>query len=189
MIQIRPARPPDAVAIAAVHVAVWRSAYANILPADYLSQLSVSRHAAHYVGAIRATGGVIVATASGEDVPPGSGPRIVGFATVGRGRRFAEPLADGEIETLYVLEDWRERGIGRDLVRAAGTHLRDLGCQSAFLWVLRDNPSRWFYQRLGGKVAMDAEIRIGGKAVIQTAYIWNPIDKLLAETESRSGEA
>ena len=36
---------------------------------------------------------------------------------------------------------------------------------------------------------MDAEIRIGGKAVIQTAYIWNPIDKLLAETESRSGEA
>ena len=64
-----------------------------------------------------------------------------------RGSR-RQTLAEGEVETLYVLDDWRERGVGRRLMRAAAGHLVDIGCRSAFLWVLRDNPSRWFYQRL-----------------------------------------
>ena len=66
-------------------------------------------------------------------------------------------LAEGEVETLYVLDDWRERGVGRRLMRAAAAHLVDIGCQSAFLWVLRDNPSRWFYQRLGGRPVAEAD--------------------------------
>jgi NAD(P)-dependent dehydrogenase (short-subunit alcohol dehydrogenase family) len=37
MIAIRRARPADAAAIGAVHVATWRSAYAGVLPDDYLA--------------------------------------------------------------------------------------------------------------------------------------------------------
>ncbi|MBV9785789.1 MAG: GNAT family N-acetyltransferase, partial [Acidisphaera sp.] len=40
MIAIRRARPADAAAIAAVHVAAWRSAYPGILPDTYLARLS-----------------------------------------------------------------------------------------------------------------------------------------------------
>lgn len=186
MIRIRKARPADAIAIAAVHVATWRTTYPGILPENYLSRLSVSRQAAYYDGAIRSGTGVLVATASGEDVPSGSGSRIIGFSTAGRARSSGRNLAEGEIETLYVLDDYRDLGVGRGLLHAAGEHLRDLGCRSAYLWVLRDNPSRWFYQRLGGRPAMEEDILFAGQAVIQTAFVWDPIDRLLASSPLKS---
>ena len=192
MIDIRRARPADAMAIAAVHVAAWRSAYPGILPDTYLANLSVSRQAADDDAAIRSATGVFVAAASGVDVPAapgartgsGSLTRIIGFGTAGRARPSGEiggrRLGEGEIETLYVLDDWREHGIGRRLMRASAAHLAESGCRSVFLWVLRDNPSRWFYQHLGGKPAAEAAIQFAGRQVIQTAFVWDPIERLLA---------
>ncbi len=189
MITIRRARPADAAAIAAVHVAAWRSAYPGILPEEYLSRLSVTRQAIHYDRTIRSGTGVHVATVSGVDLGmPGGGPRVVGFVTGGPARDPSphgintRGLGDGEIETLYVLDDWRERGLGRRLMRAAAAHLASAGCASAFLWVLRQNPSRWFYLRLGGKPVAEATIQVGGVPVVQTAYSWSPIERLVEAT-------
>ncbi len=185
MITIRPARAADAAAIGAVHVAAWRSAYPGILPEAYLARLSVKRQAANYEMAIRSGQPVYVAVASGVDSIRAAGPLVVGFATGGKARgEMAARLADGEIETLYVLDDWRERGVGRRLMRAAAESLAGMGCGSALVWVLRDNPSKWFYARLGGKQAAEATVRVGGTAVVQTAYVWSPIDKLAAATSS-----
>src|SRR5690242_8266870 len=120
MICIRRARPDDAVAIGAVHVATWRSAYAGILPDRYLSGLCCRRLAACYERAIidRAGGhAVFVACASGPDAPvdaPGEGATVVGFASGGRARRAG--LGQGEVETLYLLDDYRDRGVGRRLM-------------------------------------------------------------------------
>lgn len=190
MIGIRRARLADAAAIGDVHVAAWHSAYPGILPESYLAGLSSVRQAAHYDAAIRSRkGSVHVATASGIDVPAGSAPRIVGFSTAGLGRWFdrsGQALADGEIETLYVLDDWRDRGLGRRLLRAAANSLAEAGCRSVFLWVLRDNPSRWFYQRLGGQPAAETVIRVGGDPIVQTAFVWDPIERLL-EQSARAG--
>ncbi len=166
---VRRARHADAPAIGAVHVAAWRSAYPGILPEGYLAGLSATRQAAFYDRAIPG-GGVLVAAR-----PEGT-PRVVGFATVGRSRTPA--LADGEVETLYVLDDWRERGLGRRLLAAAGTALAGLGCHSVFLWVLRDNPSRWFYERLGGRAAMQASVAVAGTEVPQVAYVWDSVERL-----------
>ncbi|MBV8093155.1 MAG: GNAT family N-acetyltransferase [Acetobacteraceae bacterium] len=182
MMSIRRARLGDAVAIAAVHVSTWRSTYAGILPGAYLAGLSVSRQAAYYDAAIRSPAGVFVAVASGTDLPAGAGPRIVGFATAGRARvteLCGRRLAEGEVETLYLLDDFRERGLGRRLLRAAAAHLSETGCRSAFLWVLRDNPSRWFYQHLGGRPVAEAVIQVGGQPVVQMAVVWDPIERLL----------
>ncbi len=178
MITVRRGRPADAPAIGAVHVAAWRSAYPGILPDSYLAGLSVTRNAAIYDRAIHAGAGVYVAAASGLDVPGGAAPRIIGFTTVGTGRGVA--VAEGEIETLYVLDDWRERGLGRRLLRAGAAHLAGTGCRSAFLWVLEDNPSRFFYQHLGGKPVMSGPTQVAGRPIRQTAYVWDPIEKLLA---------
>ena len=189
MITVRLARPSDAVAIGAVHVATWRSTYPGILPDGFLSRLSVSRQAAHYEHAIRSGTGVHVAVASDAGVPPGGNPRIIGFATDGRARRCMTSgckLGEGEIETLYVLDDWRDRGIGRCLMREAAGHLAQAGCQSVYLWVLTENSSRWFYQRLGGRVAATGTTRVAGQDVAQTAYVWDPIEKLIEATAHAS---
>jgi GNAT superfamily N-acetyltransferase len=189
VISLRKARVADAIAIGAVHVAAWRSTYPGILPDAYLAKMSVSRQAAYYDAAIRGGTGVTVATASGADVPMGSGPRIIGFTTAGRARGadFAgKRLAEGEVETLYVLDDWRERGVGRRLMRASGSHLVDIGCKSAFLWVLRDNPNRWFYQHLGGRPVAEQTVQIAGQMVAQTAFVWNPIELLLTASSQAS---
>jgi ribosomal protein S18 acetylase RimI-like enzyme len=189
MISIRKARPADAIAIGAVHVAAWRSTYPGILPDKFLARMSVSRQAAHYDAAIRSGVGVLVATASGPDVPMGSGPRIVGFTTAGRARTGdmgGRRLGEGEVETLYVLDDWRDRGVGRRLMRGAAAHLVEAGCKSAFLWVLRDNPSRWFYERLGGRAVAEASVHVAGQQVIQVAFVWDPIEKLLAPSPQAS---
>ena len=198
MIAIRRARPADAVAIATVHVAAWRSTYPGILPDTYLARLSVTRQAAYYEAAIHGGTGVFVAIASGPDLPAGSnqgpgaagGARIVGFGTAGRARPSSDiggrRLGEGEIETLYVLDDFRERGVGRRLMRVSAAYLAESGCHSVFLWVLRDNPSRWFYQRLGGKPAAEAATQFAGRQVIQTAFVWDPIERLLAASPQES---
>ena len=182
MITIRRARLSDAGAIGAVHVAAWRSAYPGILPDEYLARLSAPRQAAYYDSAVRSGVGVHVASASGADLGMlGGAARVVGFVTGSPARdgRWTEQLAEGEIETLYVLDDWRERGVGRRLMRAAAANLAACGCRSAFVWVLRANPSRWFYERLGGRAAAEATIHVAGVPVVQTGYVWSPIEKLV----------
>jgi ribosomal protein S18 acetylase RimI-like enzyme len=174
MITVRRARLSDAAAIGAVHVAAWRSTYPGILPEKYLAGLSATRHARQYEAAISSGATVLVAA------PDTGTPRIVGFATVGAAR--TEGLGDGEIETLYVLDDFRDQGLGRRLIRAAATRLASGGCRSAFLWVLRENPSRFFYQHIGGQPVAQGQTRVAGMVLPQIAYGWDPIDRLLASS-------
>ena len=167
-ITIRRAVPRDARDIGRVHVAGWRSAYAGILPDHSLTRLSSAQHAAQYEQDIRAGRAVFVAADNDQ---------AVGFTTVGRPRTAG--LADGEIETLYVLDDWRDQGLGRRLMQAGAGHLVAQGCGSLFLWVLQDNPSRWFYEHLGGRAARVGTTPVGGVAVAQVAYVWADIGLLL----------
>lgn len=178
MTVIRPARLSDGAAIAAVHVAAWRSAYAGLLPDWTLTDLSQKRQEGYYAHVIRSGGIVHVAEPPFDD---SEDPSVIGFVTASPATRTA--IADGEIETLYVLDDWREQGIGRDLIRAAARDLAAAGCRSAFVWVLSQNPSRWFYERLGGLRSVEGSVRVGGQSQPQTAFVWDPIERLTAQTE------
>jgi ribosomal protein S18 acetylase RimI-like enzyme len=186
MIAVRRARPDDAPGIAAVHVAAWRSAYAGLLDDGYLAGLSEARLANFYRRAIldRQQGhAVFVATAGGMDQPadrPGPEPVVIGFSSGGRARRRG--LAEGEVETLYLFDDYRERGVGRRLMRAMAAHLRAIGCNSALVWVLAGNASRHFYRHLGGRLSMVEAIRVAGQPIEQTAFVWDPIEMLISAT-------
>jgi GNAT superfamily N-acetyltransferase len=165
---VRHAQPADAPSIAATHVSSWRSTYAGVLPDAYLAKLSVARQAHVYDRSIRMGTGVMVAIVD---------KRIVGFTTA----RLTRPieLGDGEIETLYVLDDYKDRGVGRQLLKNAASHLATQGCTAVYAWVLQANPATYFYERLGGKRAATSLTNVGGTAIPQTAYTWNPIAKLL----------
>ncbi|HWL81581.1 MAG TPA: GNAT family N-acetyltransferase [Roseomonas sp.] len=181
MICIRRAQPADATAIAAVHIASWRSTYPGLLPDAYLAGLSLPRIAGgYYRSLVERQNGEALFVAVVPPQLPEEVPQVVGFTSCRRARRRG--LAEGEIETLYVLDDWREQGLGRRLMRAAAAHLAAIGCGSVMLWVLSQNPSRWFYQRLGGQLVATEAIHVGGRPVDQTAMLWKPIERLLTAT-------
>jgi hypothetical protein len=172
VIAIRRARARDAPGIAAVHVATWRSAYAGLLPDEFLEGLSAIRLAGQYDRSIRMGLGMHVAIdANGAD------PVLVGFTSARRSN--SDRLGEGEVETLYVLDDWQNQGIGGTLLRASGKFLAALGCRSAYAWVLRENPAGFFYQRLGGKCIATSVTHVGGQPIPQVAYSWDPIETLL----------
>ena len=175
MIQVRRARPEDAAAIGAIHRIAWQDSYAGILSTPYLAGLDQRRLAGGYLRAM-------IARRGGEALFVACAPegRPVGFAAAARARRAG--IADGEVETLYLLPDWRDQGIGRRLMRASAAHLSAIGCASAMLWVLSANGAGWFYRRLGGRPVGRETIGVGGRTVEQTAVLWNPITLLMDAT-------
>ena len=113
---------------------------------------------------------------------------VLGFGSCGpnRGDRFFA----GEIFTLYVGLDWQNLGIGRRLVIALFRRLVAAGRPSAIVWVLRDNPSRFFYERLGGRQVSHRSLPVGGAMIEAVAYGWRDLPRFLAamSTEDRGSE-
>jgi hypothetical protein len=62
------------------------------------------------------------------------------------------------------------------------------GRPSAILWVLRDNPSRFFYERLGARQVRHRTLAVGGGAVEAVAYGWRDLPGYLAAVPSEDRE-
>jgi ribosomal protein S18 acetylase RimI-like enzyme len=187
MIDVVAASEFDAAGIAHVYVDAWRHAYAGILPEKALLGMTYARSTREWSWIIR----------NRTDVQPvivarGANGIVLGMASVGLSRAIDRPqigyFADsqfdapiGEVQTLYVHPDWQDRGIGRGLLAAGFEALARRDCVGAFLWVLRDNPSRFFYERVGGERIAERGQKLWGAPVPQLAYGW----KELAATAQR----
>ncbi len=175
MTEIREARAADAAAIARIYVETWRSAYPGMLPDRVLIGLSVARQWAawrHVIAAQRGPEAVLVA----DSGAPG-GP--VGFASCGRSRSGLRGYG-GEIFTLYLTPDHQGRGLGRALLRGCFDHLLAHRLGSALVWVLVDNPSRFFYEALGGRRLATKREPLWGARPPQLAYGWPDLAHVLA---------
>lgn len=167
---IRAARPGDALRIARLDVETWRAAYANILANQFLVGLSTQRREVGWAAVIeREPRDVRVAVDKDGN--------ILGFGSCGR-CRAGMPYA-GEVFTLYVAPDWQNQGLGRALLLALFERLRGQGCDSVIIWVLRDNPARFFYQRLGGREVQHKTFTVGGKRIAAAGYAWRDLPRYL----------
>jgi hypothetical protein len=54
--------------------------------------------------------------------------------------------------------------------------------------VLRDNPSRFFYERLGARQVSRRPLAVGGAAIEAIAYGWDDLPGFLAEVSSEDRE-
>ena len=179
-ITIRSARPSDARGIARLDVETWRTTYAGVLSTSYLVGLSERRREAGWRGVImREPRDVRVAV-------DGTGA-IRGFGSCGLNR--GERSFTGEVFTLYVDPDWQNRGIGRRLLIALFRRLVATGRGSAILWVLRDNPARFFYERLGAQQVSRRSLAVGGSNIEATAYGWRDLRGFLAAVSSEDRES
>jgi ribosomal protein S18 acetylase RimI-like enzyme len=178
-ITIRAARPGDARRIARLDVETWRAAYAGILATPFLVGLSAQR---------REVGWATVIEREPRDVRVAvdADGNILGFGSCGRNRNGAEYA--GEVFTLYVAPDWQNQGIGRALLLVLFERLVAQGCASAIIWVLRDNPGRFFYRRLGGSEIHRKHFVVGGKRIEAAGYAWRDLPRFLeaaAEVDRR----
>lgn len=175
MIRIRQAEQDDAQGIAEVHVASWRATYQGIVPDEYLARLSAEQRTRYWTETL-AEGTEIIYVAV---VEAGESEHIVGFASGGGQRDGDVSTYDGELYAVYSLREYHGQGIGQRLVRTVAEQLAQAGFNSMLVWVLADNPSRGFYERLGGQFVREKAIDIGGTTLTEAAYGWPDIRVLL----------
>ncbi len=164
---VREARIEDAADIARIHVESWKSTYPGILPDDVLLRLKNSRYEVRWwesvLGQVNSRRRVFVAEIAGEGV--------VGFASGGKSRD-SDLSVDGEIYALYLLDHAQGQGLGKALLARLGEALHSEYGPRVGLWVVRENPARFFYEAMGGKRAAVKSDSVGGKPVAQIAYRW-----------------
>ena len=165
---VRPAVWDDVEGMARVSVDTWRLTYKDILPKAYLERLRLVRQENQRSRMMHAPGVyhfVAIEPAAGE---------VVGYVSCGPTRNGGS--APGEIYELYVQNGYQGRGLGRRLFRAAMDRLARDGHERMVVWVLDENPNFAFYPRVGGWLHARKTIRVGGRAVNETAYLW-PLDR------------
>lgn len=178
-ITIRTARPEDAPGIAGLDIETWRTTYAGVLSSSYLVGLSERRREIGWRS-------VILREPRDVRVAVDAGGTIRGFGSCGSNR--GDRLFTGEVFTLYVAPDWQNRGIGRRLLIALFRRLVAAGRHSAIIWVLRENPGRFFYERLGGHQVSRKVLAVGGTAIEAFAYGWRDLPGFLAAVSSEDRE-
>lgn len=170
MITIRKAVVEDAPAIATVHVAAWRQTYRGIVSDEFLGDLSIQRRTQQWENSLSDEASTyhraFVAKMDGQ---------VVGFSNYGLPQEKKSGF-DGELFAIYILQSVHKLGIGTLLVEAVVRGMRDLGYESMMVWVLRDNPARGFYERLGGVYLYEKPIDIGGLQLMEAAYGWRDLE-------------
>ena len=151
---VRIAVTTDSPSIARVRIDSWRTAYKGIIAEDYLARISYVDGEARWSQAIDNPRTIVLVA---EDALEKT---IVGFVSGGANRAQDTSYA-GELYAIYVLKEFRGKGIGRKLVRSFVQKLIDRNIDSMLVWVLAKNPYRQFYELLGGQYVRSQEIQIG----------------------------
>lgn len=169
---IREANQTDTFGIAKVQVDSWRTTYKGIVPESYIASLTYEDREGRWREFFSEVNNQFAFVAEiGEK-------NIVGFASGGR-NRGDEDIHEGELYAIYLLHEYQRRGMGRLLVKAIVERLLQRGMSSMLVWVLAENPFRAFYEALGGKYVSEKEIVIGGATLIEVAYGWEDLNRLL----------
>lgn len=150
MIQIRPATPADAQAIAEIHVASWQAAYSGLLPEEFLQNLSVDGRLQIWQHILR-TGSTETWVAEEVATTTQLAGAVIGFVNFGPGRdEDVTPQTTGEILAIYLLPSAWGQGAGAQLCRQALTRLRQQGFTEVTLWVLHNNTRAIRFYELAG---------------------------------------
>jgi ribosomal protein S18 acetylase RimI-like enzyme len=171
-VTVRTAKPADARLIARVHYQSWQTTYAGILPLDVIASQAGRKSEASWRRRLS------LATVGETTFVAERGGEMVGFANCGDARHRLEGL-EAEIYALYVLQAHQRRGVGRELVRACARHFVLHGHFGFYLWVLKANRARLFYETLGGEEMGEKSERLGLHSFSQVAYGWHDLTSLV----------
>lgn len=164
-IAIRPSGEAEARRLAEIYVETWRTTYAGMVPDEVLLRMSVAQQTKRWRGYLtRRTTRDTILTAEVE------GAGAIGFGSAGPARRSGATV--GEVYTLYVLPDWQGQGAGRELLQAMFSNMRGAGFEEVLIWVVAANPSRFFYEAMGGQRTVERIEKMWGVELPEIGYRW-----------------
>lgn len=133
---IRKALPEDSSVVGRVHSDAWKSAYRGIFPDEYIDNDNASKRAEEFL----------------ESVKDGKCTYFI-LEENGQAAGIVKTCEDNnslEIESIYILEEHRGKGLGGQFIDYIKTYKP---YDSIFLWVLEVNTkARRFYEQNGFKV-------------------------------------
>ncbi|MDM5360462.1 ribosomal protein S18 acetylase RimI-like enzyme [Peribacillus sp. B2I2] len=168
---VREATLADAEGIAIVHVDCWRTTYENIIPSDFLDNLSYEKRKDLWIKNISSDGNHIYVAENNEG-------KIVGFISGGK-RETNKAEDSGDLTAIYILENFQRMGIGKKLIKELFFKFEDLGFKTIYVEVLEDNKSRYFYEAFGAELLKTEKIKIAGAEINLLVYEWKDISPVL----------
>jgi GNAT superfamily N-acetyltransferase len=158
MLEIRQAKIEDISNLARVHVRSWHETYTGLMPQSVLDGITVEAREAQWIRTLESPAmRVFVAELNGE---------VIGFTSLGA--RASENFA--ELFTLYVLKAHHGQGIGLKLWNAVLEFLEIQNIKKLVLWVLEHNPTRGFYEHLGGTASERKIEMIQDAQIVEVMY-------------------
>lgn len=164
---IREAVAGDVPGLARVHVDAWRETYAGLIPDEYLAGLTYEAREQFWERVLAHAKSIALCAVDGAG-------KVVGFVLAGASAD-KDPQYPGEIYAIYLLKQCHGTGLGRRLLEVAGARLAERGQQRFKLWVVEGNPTRGFYEHMGGKVVGSKQVEFGGSEVTELAYGWEAL--------------
>lgn len=149
---VRVAEPADAAEITRILLTTWRTAYADMLPAEVLDNLDAGETERHWRHTLaEGPASVLVAT---------EGPWSVGFCAAGLAPAEEAAAADGTVpadvttvalvSSLLVEPRWGRRGHGGRLLGTMARRLTECGATRGITWVPAADPaSLSFFRGVG----------------------------------------
>jgi GNAT superfamily N-acetyltransferase len=183
MMLIREAHLVDAEGIAKVNVASWKTTYVGIVPADFLTSLSYEQRIPSWQARLSDSTKDLSHKDWSYYVAEDDKGEIIGF--IGGGTESnSNSVYTAELGVLYLLKSYQRKGIGRRLTAILTQRLIKQGHHSMLVWTFASNPSRKFYEVLGGKLIGEKTINISGANLVEVGYGWDDLPMLLSQDSS-----
>ena len=96
----------------------------------------------------------------------------VGVVAICNSREEKYPNS-GELCSLYLLNKAKKKGYGKILFEKAKQELKNMGFNDMIIYCLKDNPTKTFYEHLGGELVFEKVKNIGGKDLIENVYYYH----------------
>ncbi|MHA6252816.1 GNAT family N-acetyltransferase [Oceanobacillus sp. CAU 1775] len=157
----------DAKAIAKVHVDSWRTTYKGIIPQSFLDNLSYEQREKLWQKNLADKEQYILVAENTEG-------QIIGFGTAAK-RQENKIENSSDLTSIYLLEEYQGKGIGRQLLAELFRHFVHLGCEKVFVEVLDDNKTKHFYEYYGATLVEEVQIKIGGEVLNELIYVWDDV--------------
>ncbi len=166
-IYIQKATLEDVEAIAQVHVKSWQESYKDILAPSYLNNIP-------HEDRLKLRKEVLSSSEAGIHLVAKNENAIIGFCDAGPNREQLD--ASGEIYAIYLLESYKDKGIGTKLWIHAVNYLKENKLYPFTAWVLEKNiPARKFYEKKKGYIIDTQMTAIGEEQHKEVCYIFNEL--------------